>query len=365
MKYVNCFLIAVLFSTGAAAQIRGGGSTFAQDLYMAWNDLPSNQRGGNVAYTANGSGEGVRAAQAGTVDFGATERPLSREELARSRLAQIPAALGGVVVIANLKPLSADTVTLNGAVLADIFLGSIKLWNDPAIRALNPNLQLPSLAISPVVRSSGSGTSFVFGSYLGKTSPKWKSAASGGAVVAPGAAQVPSNKAMADAVLAKAGAIGFVEFSFSQELGIPAVKLVNKWGTTVSPTADAIKQTVQAADWELIRSDTDPTFELDLVDAGCPRCWPISTATYALVPLRTRNTDRVIEFMRNGLTQGDEATEKLGYVALPTRAEGIVRAFMNRWTKPGSAINQYIGANIDGAMIDEIASINTINFASN
>ena len=339
MRYIFCLLFVLQLSSNAGAQIRGGGSTFAQDLYMAWNELPSNQRGGGVAYTANGSSEGIRAAQAGTVDFGATERPLSREELSRARLAQIPAALGGVVVIANLRPISADNVTLNGAVLADIFLGTIKTWNDPAIRALNPNVQLPSLPISLVVRAAGSGTSFVFGNYLGKSSPKWKAASSGGTVAAPGAIQAASNKAVADAVLAKPGTVGFVEYSFSQELGIPAVKLVNKWGSTVAPSPEAIKQSIQAADWELIRAESDPTFELDLVDAGCPRCWPISTVTYVLVPLRARNTERVLEFMRNGLTQGDDATEKLGYVALPTRAEGIVRAFMNRWNKPGSALD--------------------------
>jgi phosphate transport system substrate-binding protein len=327
---ITLVIVLLLLGTPTSAQLKASGSTFAQDLYTGWSEGQASQKGASVAYLATGSSAGIRAAQDGTVDFGASEQPMSREQLARGRIAQFPAALGGVVVIANLRPVAAETVTLNGAILADIFLGTIKRWNDPAVAKLNPTVRLPDLAIAPIIRSGGSGTAFVFMSYLAKTSAKW--GAAGGAPVA-SAAQVASNKAMADAVLAKVGSIGFVEFSFTQELSIPSVKLVNRWGSTVVPSVESIKQTAQTADWELIRSDPDPTFELDLIDAGCPRCWPIATATYVLVPLRGKNVDRVFEFMRLGLGTGQATTEKLGYVALPPRAEGIVRAVMSRLAK--------------------------------
>jgi phosphate transport system substrate-binding protein len=331
---------AATVTTDARAQVRAAGSTFAEDLYLAWADVAANKKAGSFQYEPSGSSGGIRSDSDNAVDFGASEVPLNREQLARARLHQVPTAAGGVVMIVNLGAASNKSITLNGAVISDIYRGSIKRWNASEIKALNPDVTLPDLAILPVVRAEGSGTSFVFASYLSKASPAWKtSVGATNAIKLPGTTAAPSNKAVAEMVKARAGAIGYVEYSFASELGLPTARMVNRWGERVKAEPEAIRQAVQAADWDLIRTDNEPTFELDVTDAGCPRCWPMAAVTYALIPRSGRNVDRALEFLRVGMTDGRESIEKIGYVALPSRADRIVRAVMSRWGRGRAETN--------------------------
>jgi phosphate transport system substrate-binding protein len=352
-------------AASAQAQIRASGSSFAEDLYTAWGELPNNRPRGGVQYESIGSSGGIRAVTANSVDFGASEIPLSRERLTQARLYQVPTAIGGVVVVTNLGTAKPAELTLNGSVLGDIYRGTIKRWNAPEITKLNPNVTLPDLPIVPVIRAEGSGTTYAFTAYLVKSAPSWKQESGPtNAIKLAGAVAAPSNKTVADTVAARQGAIGYVEFSFASELKLPTARLMNKWGERVAATPDSFRQAVQAADWELIRADSEPTFELDITDAGCPRCWPIAAVTYALIPRGSRSLDRTLDYIRTGLTEGRDAAEKLGYVALPTRADGIIRAVMSRWSRTrtsGEAIRGLAIAPSDS--LPAFASLETNLFA--
>jgi phosphate transport system substrate-binding protein len=326
----------VLSATAVSAQsIKGAGSSFAFDLYQVWSEQYLRKQGRTLEYEPVGSSSGVKAIVDKTVDFGASDRPLTRDELQKHGLAQFPTAIGGVVLIASLPGVRSDMIVLDGATVADIYLGRIKKWNDPKLVALNPNLKLPDSAIIPVFRSDGSGTSYAFTSYLAKTSPEWKQAIGATSqLTVTGGRGLKGNKAIAENVQATAGTLGYVEFSYAEDLKLPTIRLKNKFGDTVSATPDAFQQAMRAADWEIMMISPDPTFELDLIDVGCPRCWPISSPTYVLVPVRPKNpatSIRVLDFFQQALNEGDQLATSESYVPLPSRAKNLVKVSMRRW----------------------------------
>jgi phosphate transport system substrate-binding protein len=334
MKFV-CMLSIVLAmaATGAQAQIKGAGSSFAANLYGSWGQAVA-KTDARLEYDPIGSGGGVKSIQERATDFGATDRPLSRAALEQAGLAQFPTAIGGVVVMTNIAGVASDKIKLDGAALAGIYLGQIKQWNDPALTALNPELALPAVAIVPVYRTEGSGTTFVLTSYLAKVSAPFKTAigASSNLTVASGKGAKTSSEA-ASLVRSTPGAIGYFDYAYASDLALPSVQLKNQWGKFVAPSRDTLQMAMKAADWEKLLIDQDPTFEMDLTDAGCPGCWPIASVTYVLVPLKGRNVNsaRVLEFFEQSIQQGDESAVKEGYVPLPGRAKNMISLAMRRW----------------------------------
>jgi phosphate transport system substrate-binding protein len=336
MKKILLLMLMMLTAQAASAQnIKGEGSSFALNLYNGWSDQFLRKQGKALEYEPSGSSAGVKAVIANSVDFGASDRPLLRDELRKHGFAQFPTAIGGVVIITNLDNISADKLLLDGTTLADIYLGKIKKWNDPRIAALNSSVKLPDMPIVPVFRSDGSGTSFVFTSYLSKASAAWKqNVGATSQLSTQGGRGFKGNKSVAESVRAIPGAIGYVEYSYAIDLSVPTVKMKNRWGDVVTATAETIQHAMRAADWEFLVIDQDPTFELDLVDAGCPRCWPIASPTYVLVPVRGKNAGnsaKVLDFFQQALTDGDQLAASEGYVPLPSRAKSMIKVSMRRW----------------------------------
>lgn len=317
-----------------SAQIKGTGSSSVASLYAGWSQATAKAINLRIEYDPSGSSAGINAAQEQSADFGATGRPLPRSILDQAGLAQFPTAIGATVLVTNVPGISSERIKLDGETIAGIFLGSVKKWDDPSIKALNPNLALPSLDIVPVFRSQGSGTSFAFTSYLSKVSPQFKS------IIGPTSTlNLPhgqSGKTAADMeaiIRGTPGAIGYLDYSFAFDRSLATVALKNRWGNFVSANAESLQLAMRAADWEKLMIDQDPTFELDFTDTGCPGCWPMTSASYVLVPLKGRasNSMRVLDFFQHSLRQGDEIAIRQGYVPLPTRAKGLVGVAMNRW----------------------------------
>jgi phosphate transport system substrate-binding protein len=318
----------------AQAQLKGAGSTFAANLYGSWSHVVAKAPDSRVDYDPVGSSGGVKAAQDRSVDFGASDRPLSRAALDQAGLIQFPTAIGGVVLLSNLAGIANDKVKLDGDTLAGIYLGRIKQWNDPALKALNPELSLPAIPIVPVFRSEGSGTSYVLSTYLSKMSPQFKSAVGVTSnLSAPGGKAAKTSADVAKIVRETVGAIGYFDYAYAIDLGMPTIQMKNQWGKFIVASRESLQVAMRAADWEKLLIDQDPTFEMDLTDAGCPGCWPIASTTYVLVPLKGRNgnSTRVLEFFEQALQQGDESATKEGYVPLPSRAKNVVSLAMRRW----------------------------------
>ena len=323
----------VLCVSGANAQIKGAGSTFAANLYGSWGQAVA-KSDARIDYQPVGSGGGVKAAQDRSVDFGASDRPLPRSALEQSGLAQFPTAIGGVVLMTNITGIASEKLKLDGETLAGIYTGRIKQWNDPALKALNPELSLPAEAIVPVFRTDSSGTSYVFSSYLSKVNAPFKTTIgiTSSLSVASGKGGKSSTE-VATIIRATPGSIGYFDYAFAIDLSLPTVQLKNQWGKFLSASRESLQMAMRAADWEKLMIDQEPTFEMDLTDAGCPSCWPIASLTYVLVPIKgaTTNSFRVLEFFEQSIQTGDDTATKEGYVPLPSRAKNVVALAMRRW----------------------------------
>lgn len=329
MKLLFSFALclAVTCACASAQELRGSGSTLAADLYDAWAQR-FNSTNVQLRYESVGSASGLKRVIAHEVDFAATDKPLGRSELDTSALLQLPAAVGAVVVAVNLPGIPSSQLQLDGPTLAGLYLGSIPSWNHPAIAALNPGLHLPALPVTPVMRAAGSGTAFVFAQYLSKMSPEF--AAHAGAAAAKSKV-VQSNRDAVQAVGTVAGALAYLDYSYALAQGLPMVSLHNRWGSLVHPSAQSIQDAMRLADWEKLVIDQKPTFAVDLTDAACPSCWPISTLTYVVLPVHGHNSERVLEFFQHALDEGDGPAQHAGYVPLPSRAKWRVKLSIRKW----------------------------------
>jgi phosphate transport system substrate-binding protein len=333
-KLLLASLLIVGFMTTAHAQLKGSGSTFAAELYTAWGQALAKNGVEKLDYEPTGSTAGVRAAVDRSADFGASDTPLSRAELDQAGLVQFPTAIGGVVILANVPGVAADKIKLDGATLAGIYLGRIKQWSDPAIKALNPDVKFPAQAIVPIFRDAGSGTTSVFTSYLSKVSPEFKAAVGVTSTI-----KIPFGKGgktsseMTKLLQSTSGSVSYLDFANASDLGLPTVELKNQWGKFVAATPEALQLSMRAADWEKLQIDQNPTFAMDLTNAECPGCWPIANATYVLVPAKGRSDKslRVLDFFNQALLQGDASASKEGYVPLPSRAKSTITLSMRRW----------------------------------
>ncbi len=325
-------------SSPAGNSFVGSGSTFAQPLYTAWAQTYQGVSGGvKLNYQGVGSTAGVAAIEAKTVQFGATDAPLSADQLTSAGLVQFPTAVGGTVVIVNLSGVPAGTLRLDGPVLANIYLGKITTWNDSAIRALNPGLKLPSAKINVVHRSDGSGTSWIFTSYLSAVSPTWKSQVGANTSPAwPTGTGGAKSAGVAALVQQLNGSIGYVEYTYAQQNSISTAMMKNADGKVIAPTLDAFAAAASNATW-----DPNQGFAQALVNEPGATAWPITGATFAL--MQKSQTDAataqmVLKFFDWGYKSGASQAQSLNYVPIPASVYNMVEQQWAEITVSGTAV---------------------------
>jgi len=299
-----------------ATEITGAGATFPAPVYAKWGEAYRRQTGISLNYQAIGSGGGIKQIKANTVDFGATDRPLKPAELAAAGLYQFPTVVGGVAPIVNLPDVRSGQIRLSGPLLGDIFLGKVRRWDAPQIAALNPGVALPRLPITVVHRSDGSGTTFLFTSYLALKNREWAlRVGASDAVSWPAGIGGKGSDGVAAFVKQTPGSIGYVEFAYARQNGAGTILLQNKAGHFVAPGAATFGAAAKAANW--LRS---PGNHVLLLDESHPDAWPITGATFILVHRRPSDAARsgqVLRFFDWTYDSGDSLAAGLDYVPLP------------------------------------------------
>jgi phosphate transport system substrate-binding protein len=307
-----------------AADISGAGATFPYPIYAKWADTYKKETGNGLNYQSIGSGGGIKQIIARTVTFGASDKPLKAEDLAKNGLVQWPQVMGGIVPIINIEGVGNEQLVLDGATLAKIFLGEIKAWNDPAIAKLNPKLKLGETPIAVVHRSDGSGTTFNFTDYLAKVSADWKSkVGSDAAVEWPVGLAAKGNEGVANTVTNTKGSIGYVEYAYAKQNKIAFADLVNKDGKRVGPTIEAFQAAAANADWA-----KNPGYYQILTDQPGAKSWPITAATFILVPKQPADAaaaGEAIKFFDWAFKSGAKDAEALDYIPMPGNVIGMIR----------------------------------------
>jgi len=310
-------------SGGAAGTISGAGATFPAPLYAKWAEMYQST-GSALNYQAIGSGGGIKQIKAKTVDFGASDKPLKPDELAASGLYQFPTVIGGVVPVVNIMGIGPGQIRLTGALLGDIFLGKVKRWNAPEIAARNQGVPLPNLPITVVHRSDGSGTSFLFTSYLAMKNPEWASkVGASDAVEWPTGIGGKGNDGISAFVKQTAGSIGYVEYAYAKQNKSSYVLLQNKGGQYPQPNAPGFAAAASGAPWS-----TAPGNYVLLLDQPGAETWPISGATFILIhknPDDAGSVQKVLGFFDWAYKNGDAAAQGLDYVPLPGEVKDLVR----------------------------------------
>lgn len=318
-------------SPGASGQqVTGAGSTFVYPVLSAWASDYARQTGTKINYQSIGSGGGIAQVKAGTVDFGATDQPLPSDELARSNLAQFPVVIGGIVPVVNLAGIEPGKLRLTGPLLADIFMGKVKKWNDPSIVKVNPLVALPNADIAVVHRSDGSGTTFNFTHYLGEVSQAWKAGPGEGKTVSwPVGVGGKGNEGVAAYAKQLPNSIGYVEYAYVIQNRMNYASVQNAAGNFVQPSAATFSEAASTADWKNARD-----FNLVMTNAPGPNAYPITASVFILVPTQKgpAKTKAAIDFFKYALEHGQDQAKKLDYVPLPA---GLVKQ-----------IESYIGARI-------------------
>jgi phosphate transport system substrate-binding protein len=323
---LTSLLIAAAPAAAMARDLTGAGASFPYPVYSAWAFNYEKATGSKVNYQSVGSGTGIKQVIAGTVDFGASDDPLGQDELSKENLLQFPAVLGGVVAVVNIDGVGNDQLVLSGQVLADIFLGRITKWDDPAIAALNKGVKLPPADISLVNRSDSSGTTAIFTNYLAGVSPEWKDQVGSGKTVNwPGKNSIGAkgNDGVSGTVKRVRNSIGYVEYAYAHENRITWTSLVNKAGKTVRPSLGSFAAAAGNADWDKAKG-----YYLWLVDAEGDESWPIAAATYILVKADNKDAiQAVTAFYDWCFRNGDKDAEALQYVPLPESLKDDIRSY--------------------------------------
>ena len=309
-----------------AAQISGAGASFIYPLVSKWSADYNAATGNKVNYQSIGSGGGIAQIKAGTVDFGSSDKPLPSDELAAAGLGQFPSAIGGVVPVFNLEGVQPGTLRLTGPLLADIFLGKVARWNDPAIAAANPGISLPDEKITIVHRSDGSGTTFNFSNYLSKVSPEWKQKVGEGTSLQwPGGVGGKGNEGGAAYDKQIKGGIGYVELASALQNAMPYASLQNAAGQWVQPNAESFAAAAASADWANAKD-----FNLVITDAPGEQAWPITATNFMLMPKQAKDPARsqaTLEFFKWAFEQGRPQAEALHYVPLPPELVQQIEAY--------------------------------------
>ncbi len=311
----------------AVLNITGAGASFPQPVYVQWAQAFQAATGGKVNYQSIGSSGGVKQISAKTVQFGASDSPLKAEELEKQGLVQFPTVIGGVVPVVNVDGIVAGDLKLTGEVLAGIYLGDIKKWNDPKIKALNPSLVLPDAPITTVFRSDGSGTSFIFTTYLSQVSPKWKDTVGAANTVkwptSDSGTAGKGNEGVSTYVNRVKNSIGYVEYAYAKQNNMAHVQMQNAASKFVQPSQESFAAAADV-DWKSI-----PGFSLVLTNQPAEKAWPLAAATFILVHKKADNPAQakaVLDFFDWSYKNGNEAAAKLDYVPLPDNVKELVRA---------------------------------------
>jgi phosphate transport system substrate-binding protein len=335
------FAAAALAAAGAAqaADITGAGATFPYPIYAKWADAYKKSAGVGLNYQSIGSGGGIKQITAKTVDFGASDMPLAAADLEKNGLIQFPAVMGGNVPVYNLKGVTTP-LKFTGEVLADIYLGKVKTWNDPAIQSLNKEVKLPSDAISVVYRSDGSGTTFIWTNYLSKVSADWKSKVGEGTSVSfPTGVGGKGNEGVAAYVQKINGAIGYVEYAYAKQNKLAFGSVKNHDGNFVMPGVESFKAAAASADWAKA-----PGMQLILTEQPGKASWPITGATFILmhkVQDKPENAKEVLKFFDWAYANGDEMATQLDYVAMPDSVVSLVKGLWKRSIRDKSGAALY------------------------
>jgi phosphate transport system substrate-binding protein len=318
---------AAMIAPAAAADISGAGATFPYPIYAQWAEAYKKETRTGVSYQPVGSADGIRQVQRKEVTFAATDMPLTAGDLETAGLVQFPMLTAGVVAVVNIDGVKPGDLVLDGATLARIFLGEVRAWNDSAIRKLNPNVNLPSQAISVVYRSDGSGTTFLFTDYLGKMSPIWRSrVGSSTAVEWPIGAGAAGNEGVASRVAGTKGSIGYVEYAYARQNRLTYSKLVNRDGKTVAPSLASFAAAANNANWE-----GAPGFGVILTNESGAATWPVTGATFILIPKQPNDAAAAaaaLKFFDWAYAKGGKMAEELDYVPMPA---GVVAAVRRLW----------------------------------
>jgi phosphate transport system substrate-binding protein len=316
-------VVVAALSLGAGAQdVTGAGATFPAPLYAKWADAYNKATNVRINYQSVGSGAGLRQIRGKTVDFGASDMPLTDAELAKDGLVQFPTVIGGVVPVINVKGIAPGQLRLTGQVLGDIYLGKITKWNDAAIVALNPGVPLPDSAIAVVRRADGSGTTFLFSNYLSKVNPEWKAkVGEGTAVNWPTGAGGKGNEGVAAFVQRLPNSIGYVEYSYAKSNKMSFVQMRNQAGNFVAPDDLTFKAAAAGADWS-------KSFYQILTEQPGKDAWPLTGATFIMMqkaqdkPVQATNS---LKFFDWAFASGDKMATELEYVPLPDSVKTLVR----------------------------------------
>ncbi|WP_295519166.1 phosphate ABC transporter substrate-binding protein PstS [uncultured Stenotrophomonas sp.] len=308
------------------AEVSGAGASFIFPLVSKWSADYNTATGAKINYQSIGSGGGIAQIKAGTVDFGSSDKPLGSDELAQAGLAQFPSAIGGVVPVVNIEGLEAGKLRLTGALLADIFLGKVKTWNDPAIAAANPGVTLPDGKITIVHRSDGSGTTFNFSNYLSKVSPEWKTKVGEGTSVQwPDGVGGKGNEGVASYVKQIKGSIGYVELAYALQNAMPYTALQNAAGTWVQPNAETFAAAAASADWASAKD-----FNLVITNAPGEQAWPITATNFMLMQKKPKDAKRnqdTLAFFKWAFENGQTQANELHYVPLPAELTKQIEAY--------------------------------------
>jgi phosphate transport system substrate-binding protein len=316
-------VFAALGATAAYAEdITGAGASFPAPLYSKWAADYNKATNVKVNYQSVGSGAGIKQIDAKTVDFGASDMPLTDEDLNKKNQIQFPTVIGGVIPVVNIAGVAPGKLLLTGELLADIYLGKITKWDDPALKALNPTLNLPDALIAPVRRSDGSGTSFIFTNYLSKISADWKTKV--GESTAPNwpvGLGGKGNEGVSAFVTRIPNSIGYVEYSYVKQNKMTYAKLKNSAGTFVDPDDSAFKAAAAGADWA-------KTFYQILTNQPGKDSWPITGATFILmhkVQDKPASASSSLKFFDWAYKNGDKTADDLDYVPMPNSVKDAIR----------------------------------------
>jgi phosphate transport system substrate-binding protein len=323
----GCLLSLLASSTVFAQEITGAGATFPAPIYSKWAADYNKATGVKVNYQSVGSGAGIKQIDSKTVDFGASDMPLTDDELTKKGQIQFPTVIGGVVPVINIKGINPGQLKLTGQVLGDIFLGKITKWDDAAIKTLNPTLALPDAAIAPVRRADGSGTSFLFTNYLSKVNAEWKTkVGEGTAVNWPTGAGGKGNEGVAAFVGRLPNSIGYVEYAYVKQNKMNYALMQNSTGAFVSPDDTAFKAAAAGADWS-------KTFYQVLTNQPGKDSWPISGATFILMHKlqdKPANGSEALKFFSWAYKNGDKVADELDYVPMP---KPVVATIEKAWAE--------------------------------
>lgn len=316
----------------AASEVTGAGSTFIYPVLYKWATDYNQKTSIKVNYQYIGSGAGIAQIKEGAVDFGATDMPLRSADLQALGLQQFPSVIGGVVPVINVASIKPGSMKFTGPLLADIFLGKVSKWNDPALVALNPELKLPDTKISVVHRSDDSGTTFNWAGYLSQVSPQWKSQVGVGTSVKwPVGMGSKGSEGVATYVKQVPNSIGYVEYAYVKQQKLNFGLLQNAAGRFVAPSTESFQAAADTADWKNARD-----FDLSMLNAPGENAYPITAATFIVMYKQPKDADRqktVQDFFRWTLESGQEQARSLDFAPIPTDLKNQIEAYWGEASK--------------------------------